>query len=73
MALSEEYLLDTVVSTTNKTQYIHRPLQHINSSNLTIFNNQIKTSKLLTMITVNQPSEVMNQDPDMLQQGMLIS
>ena len=73
MVLSEEYLLDTVVSTTNKTQYIHRPLQHINPSNLTIFNNQIKTSKLLTMITVSQPSEVMNQDPDMLQQGMLIS
>ena len=73
MALSEEYLLDTVVSTTNKTQYIHRPSQHINPSNLTIFNNQIKTSKLLTMITVSQPSEVMNQDPDMLQQGMLIS
>ena len=28
-ALSEEYLLDTVVSTTNKTQCINRPLQHI--------------------------------------------
>ena len=29
-------------------------------SNLKIFNSQIKTSKLLTTITVNLPSEVMN-------------
>ena len=36
--------------------------------NLKIFNNRIKTSKLLTMITEKRPSEAMNQDLDVLQQ-----
>ena len=37
-------------------------------SNLKILNNRIKTSKFLTMITANSPSEGMNQDLDVLQQ-----
>ena len=36
--------------------------------NLKIFNNRIKTSKLLIMLTVNPPSDMMNQGLDVLQQ-----
>ena len=60
--------LDTVVSTTNKTQCINRPLQHIIPLELKDIQQSNKTSKLLTMITVNPPSEAMNQDLDVLQQ-----
>ena len=60
--------LDTIVSTTNKTQCINRPLQHIIPLELKDIQQSNKTSKLLTMITVNPPSEAMNQDLDVLQQ-----
>ena len=60
--------LDTVVSTTNKTQCINRSLQRIIPLELKDIQQPNKTLKLLAMITVNPPSEATNQDLDVLQQ-----
>ena len=60
--------LDTVMSTTNKTQCINRSLQRIIPLELKDIQQPNKTLKLLAMITVNPPSEGTNQDTDVLQQ-----
>ena len=60
--------LDTIVPTTNKTQYINHPLGHIISLKLKDTQQSKKRSKFLTIITLNPPSEAMNQDLDVLAQ-----
>ena len=73
MALSEEYLQTLLYQLQPKRSVLVVRYSILFLSNLKVFKNRIKTSELLTVITVNPASEAMNKDLDVLQQYMLIS